>query len=107
MRSGRLPPRARQAQPAPARAPPRVRDGAAVTAGAAGAGADMAAGAVAVAAAAPFTTYPVVTRKPFCSASAQLSGVTAAPLIPVAPSRRGTSSPDTALGALRPFFGSK
>src|SRR5256885_9432456 len=29
------------------------------------------------------STYPVVTRIPFCSASAQLSGATAAPLMPV------------------------
>src|SRR6202021_2957752 len=43
----------------------------------------------------PLRTYPVVTRIPFCSASAQLKGATAGPLMPVILSARTNNWPAT------------
>src|ERR1700724_1663518 len=52
----------------------------------------------------PLRTYPVVTRIPFCSASAQLKGATAAPLMPVILSARRTNWPATPLTSLLPVL---
>src|SRR6266446_8011808 len=52
----------------------------------------------------PLTTYPVVTKIPFCSASAQLKGETAAPLMPVILSARKTNWPATAFTWLLPVL---
>jgi len=49
-------------------------------------------------------TYPLVTRIPFCSASAQLKGATAAPLMPVILSARRTTWPATPLTAPLPVL---
>src|ERR1700682_1922905 len=49
-------------------------------------------------------TYPVVTRIPFCSASAQLKGATAAPLMPLVLSARKTNWPATPFTALLPVL---
>src|SRR6266404_2699025 len=49
-------------------------------------------------------TYPVVTRIPFCSASAQLKGATAAPLMPVILSARKTNWPATPFTWLLPVL---
>src|SRR5437879_1598552 len=50
------------------------------------------------------STYPVVTRIPFCSASAQLRGATAAPLMPVILSARTTNWPATPFASLLPVL---
>src|ERR1700674_103254 len=52
----------------------------------------------------PLRTYPVVTRIPFCSASAQLKGATAGPLMPVILSARTNNWPATPFTSLLPVL---
>src|SRR6266853_3187963 len=52
----------------------------------------------------PLRTYPLVTKIPFCSASAQLKGETAAPLMPVILSARKTNWPATPFTPLLPVL---
>src|ERR1700674_2211652 len=49
-------------------------------------------------------TYPLVTRIPFCSASAQLKGATAGPLMPVILSARTNNWPATPFTSLLPVL---